>query len=161
MQRASRFMPALSGKTNGGIVVLFAPVERSDEIFGFHQQSNFYYLTGWTEPGAALIIAPAVEAKQEGWGSEQEASAWRRFVPEPFRAQRSAPKRTAPLLRIPPKLQPRSSGGMVELQQLLFLFAWTWPRGVPKCCRDAGVSDQHAGRRRFGSAGLALFREAY
>jgi len=50
-------------KTNGGVVVLFAPVERSDEIFGFHQESNFYYLTGWTEPGAALLIAPATEAK--------------------------------------------------------------------------------------------------
>src|SRR5215813_10657555 len=54
---------ALSMKTNGGVVVLFAPVERSDEIFGFHQESNFYYLTGWTEPGAALLIAPATEAK--------------------------------------------------------------------------------------------------
>jgi len=55
---------ALSKKTSGGIVVLFAPVERSDEIFGFHQESNFYYLTGWTEPGAALLIAPAAEAKE-------------------------------------------------------------------------------------------------
>src|SRR4051794_33509494 len=52
---------ALSQKTNGGVVVLFAPIERSDEIFGFHQDSNFYYLTGWIEPGAALLIAPAVE----------------------------------------------------------------------------------------------------
>jgi len=54
---------ALSQKTNGGVVVLFAPIERSDEIFGFHQESNFYYLTGWIEPGAALIIAPAIEPK--------------------------------------------------------------------------------------------------
>jgi len=57
---------ALSQKTNGGVVVLFAPIERSDEIFGFHQESDFYYLTGWIEPGAALLIAPAVEAKAEG-----------------------------------------------------------------------------------------------
>src|SRR5205823_9999259 len=56
---------ALSQKTNGGIVVLFAPVERPDEIFGFHQESDFYYLTGWIEPGAGLVIAPAVEAKGE------------------------------------------------------------------------------------------------
>src|SRR5437763_11833850 len=53
---------ALSQKTNGGVVVLFAPVERADEIFGFHQDSNFYYLTGWIEPGAALLIAPAADA---------------------------------------------------------------------------------------------------
>ncbi|HVH89114.1 MAG TPA: Xaa-Pro peptidase family protein [Terriglobales bacterium] len=60
---------ALSQKTNGGVVVLFAPTERPDEIFGFHQESNFYYLTGWTEPGAALIIAPAIEAKKDENGS--------------------------------------------------------------------------------------------
>ena len=50
---------ALSQKTNGGVVVLFAPVERPDEIFGFHQEPDFYYLTGWTEPGAGLLIMPA------------------------------------------------------------------------------------------------------
>src|SRR3954452_18749397 len=60
---------ALSTKTNGGIVVLFAPVERSDEIFGFHQDSNFYYLTGWTEPGAALLIAPAVGGQADARGN--------------------------------------------------------------------------------------------
>jgi Xaa-Pro aminopeptidase len=60
---------ALSQKTNGGVVVLFAPVERSDEIFGFHQDSNFYYLTGWTEPGAALLIAPAVVGQTDARGS--------------------------------------------------------------------------------------------
>ena len=53
---------ALSQKTTGGVVVLFAPIERADEIFGFHQDSNFYYLTGWIEPGAALLIAPAADA---------------------------------------------------------------------------------------------------
>jgi Xaa-Pro aminopeptidase len=56
---------ALSEKTGGGLVVLFAPVERSDEIFGFHQESDFYYLTGWIEPGAAMLIAPALETKPE------------------------------------------------------------------------------------------------
>ena len=56
---------ALSEKTSGGVVVLFAPVERSDEIFGFHQESDFYYLTGWIEPGAAMLIAPALETKPE------------------------------------------------------------------------------------------------
>ena len=60
---------ALSNKANGGVVVLFAPVERPDEIFGFHQDSNFYYLTGWTEPGAALLIASATEARNDARGS--------------------------------------------------------------------------------------------
>jgi hypothetical protein len=46
---------ALAKKTDGGIVVLFAPVERDDEVYGFLQQDNFFYLTGYTEPAAALL----------------------------------------------------------------------------------------------------------
>jgi Xaa-Pro aminopeptidase len=37
---------------------LFAPVERSDELYGFRQNDNFFYLTGWSEPGGALLISP-------------------------------------------------------------------------------------------------------
>lgn len=48
-----------------GIVVLFAPVEASDEVYGFRQDDNFLYLSGMNEPGAALLIASAVEAKGE------------------------------------------------------------------------------------------------
>ncbi|HET9407774.1 MAG TPA: aminopeptidase P N-terminal domain-containing protein [Candidatus Sulfotelmatobacter sp.] len=46
-----------------GIAVLFAPMEEGDAIYGFRQDDNFYYLSGITEPGAALLIAPAAEAK--------------------------------------------------------------------------------------------------
>jgi Xaa-Pro aminopeptidase len=55
---------ALSQKTNGGVVLLFASSvdEGESEISGFRQNPNFYYLTGWNEPGAALVIAPAVSA---------------------------------------------------------------------------------------------------
>jgi Xaa-Pro aminopeptidase len=54
---------ALARKT-AGLVVLFAPVEASDELFGFRQDNNFYYLSGITEPGAALLISAASEAKE-------------------------------------------------------------------------------------------------
>ena len=42
----------------GGAVLIFAGTENStgDAIWGFHQSQNFYYLTGWSEPGAALLI---------------------------------------------------------------------------------------------------------
>ena len=50
-------------KKAAGIVVLFAPIEDSDAIYGFRQEDNFYYLSGVTEPGAALLIASEVEAK--------------------------------------------------------------------------------------------------
>jgi Xaa-Pro aminopeptidase len=52
---------ALAKKADNGVVVLFGANEAStgDAIWGFHQEANFYYLTGWPEPGAALLIAPA------------------------------------------------------------------------------------------------------
>src|SRR6266702_701682 len=55
---------ALSKLAKGGVTVLFAPLEPQggNAIYGFRQDDNFYYLTGWTEPGAALVITPAVEA---------------------------------------------------------------------------------------------------
>src|SRR5271168_1725047 len=46
-----------------GVVVLFAPIEGPDEVYEFRQDNNFYYLSGQTEPGTALLIAPAAEAK--------------------------------------------------------------------------------------------------
>jgi Xaa-Pro aminopeptidase len=53
---------ALAKKASGA-VVLFAPLEPGDSEYTFRQNDNFYYLSGVTEPGVALLIAPAVEAK--------------------------------------------------------------------------------------------------
>ncbi len=50
-------------KKAAGVVVLFAPVEASDDLYGFRQEDNFFYLSGISEPGTALLIASAVEAK--------------------------------------------------------------------------------------------------
>jgi Xaa-Pro aminopeptidase len=57
---------ALAAKTpNAGFVVLFSPPESEgpNDVFTYRQENNFFYLSGWPEPGAALLIAPAVEAK--------------------------------------------------------------------------------------------------
>ena len=56
---------ALAARTKDGIVVLFGGTERStgDAIWGFHQDENFYYLTGLPDPGLALVIAPQQEAQ--------------------------------------------------------------------------------------------------
>lgn len=58
---------ALAAKTAGGVVLLFAPVEADgpDDLYGFRQDDNFFYLTGWKEPGAALLIAAAAPAKDQ------------------------------------------------------------------------------------------------
>jgi Xaa-Pro aminopeptidase len=55
---------ALAKKATG-VVVLFAPMENEgpNNIYGFRQEDNFFYLSGLTEPGSALLIASALEAK--------------------------------------------------------------------------------------------------
>src|SRR5271167_549096 len=55
---------ALAARTSGGVVLLFAPPEAEgpNAVYGYRPDSDFFYLSGWTEPAAALLIAPAVEA---------------------------------------------------------------------------------------------------
>ena len=50
---------ALANKLEGGVAVLFAATEAEgpNATFGFRQDNNFFYLSGSTEPGAALVIA--------------------------------------------------------------------------------------------------------
>jgi Xaa-Pro aminopeptidase len=47
---------ALAAKMHGGIAVLFSAQEPLLDFMPYRQDSDFYYLTGWTEPGAALVI---------------------------------------------------------------------------------------------------------
>jgi Xaa-Pro aminopeptidase len=56
---------ALAAKAQGNVVILFSPPESEgpNDVFTYRQENNFFYLSGWTEPGAALLIAPAIEAK--------------------------------------------------------------------------------------------------
>ena len=56
---------ALADKLNNGTAVLFAAEEPVLDFMPYRQDEDFFYLTGWNEPGAALIIianAPAVAA---------------------------------------------------------------------------------------------------
>ncbi len=52
-------------KKVAGVVVLFAATENDgpNDLYGFRQDDNFYYLSGSSEPGGALLIASAAEAK--------------------------------------------------------------------------------------------------
>ncbi|HET7871951.1 MAG TPA: Xaa-Pro peptidase family protein [Terriglobales bacterium] len=64
---------------DGGALLLFAPVEAEGQnnLYGFRQEDNFFYLTGWVEPGAAVFInsnpymevlfLPAHNLTQEKW----------------------------------------------------------------------------------------------
>jgi Xaa-Pro aminopeptidase len=53
---------ALAAGLHGGVAVLFAAEEPTLEYLDYRQDEDFYYLTGWNEPGAALLIAAQSEA---------------------------------------------------------------------------------------------------
>src|SRR6202162_1353904 len=48
-------------KSLDGVVLLVARTEARDEVFRVDQEPNFYYLTGWTDPGARLLVTPSRE----------------------------------------------------------------------------------------------------
>jgi Xaa-Pro aminopeptidase len=56
---------ALARKANGAPVLVFAAVESdlTEALTGFRQDENFWYLTGVNEPGAAVLIVPALDAE--------------------------------------------------------------------------------------------------
>ena len=53
---------ALAAKLHGGIAVLFADEEPLLDLTPYRQDEDFYYLTGWNEPGAALLIVAASDS---------------------------------------------------------------------------------------------------
>lgn len=65
-----------------GVMVLFGARESEDLHEGFYQETNFYYLTGWEEPGAILVLTPEVEKDEPGM--EQRAKMPREilFLPQ-------------------------------------------------------------------------------
>ncbi len=52
----------LAAELNGGVAVLFAAEEPVLDFMPYRQDSDFYYLTGWNEPGAALMVVAASQA---------------------------------------------------------------------------------------------------
>jgi len=50
---------ALGVRLQGGVAVLFAAPEPVLDFMPYRQDSDFYYLTGWNEPGAALLVVGA------------------------------------------------------------------------------------------------------
>src|SRR5438046_5161290 len=52
---------ALAGQLHGGMAVLFAAEEAQLDLMPYRQDEDFYYLTGWNEPGAALLVVAEPE----------------------------------------------------------------------------------------------------
>ncbi len=79
--RRAALRQSLSGEGAGGVLLIKGQPEAYDRIFRFQQTRDFYYLTGWNEPGAALLMTPSDEIL---------------FLPShQERAERYAGKRTA------------------------------------------------------------------
>jgi Xaa-Pro aminopeptidase len=58
---------ALGNELHGGVAILFAAEEPVLDFDPYRQDSDFYYLTGWNEPGAALmIVGPSSEPERPG-----------------------------------------------------------------------------------------------
>ena len=70
-------------KKAGGVVVVMAPLESAGSVYAFRQDDNFYYLSGLTVPGAALLIAPAADAQ-----GDSPARAYAEFLFLPPRNER-------------------------------------------------------------------------
>jgi Xaa-Pro aminopeptidase len=49
---------SLASKAGGSVVLLFASneAEGPNDLYGYRPDDNFFYLSGWSEPGAALLI---------------------------------------------------------------------------------------------------------
>lgn len=60
-QRRARVREQLAA--NKGVLALIGSTEddRGDLRSRFFQEANFYYLTGWTEPGAQLLLTPTAD----------------------------------------------------------------------------------------------------
>ena len=60
---------ALAEKMPGGVAVLFAATEPVLDFMPYRQDEDFYYLTGWNEPGAAMVLIAAAPAEAEAPGT--------------------------------------------------------------------------------------------
>lgn len=48
-------------KALDGVLLLIGRTEGRDEVYRSDQEPNFYYLTGWIQPGARLLVTPTQE----------------------------------------------------------------------------------------------------
>jgi Xaa-Pro aminopeptidase len=67
-----------------GVIVLFGRGEQDEDLrTGFFQESNFYYLTGWQEPGAILLLAPLPDdAQAPGYAAREQLPREILFLPQ-------------------------------------------------------------------------------
>ncbi len=60
---------ALAERMPGGVAILFAATEPVLDFMPYRQDEDFYYLTGWNEPGAAMVLIAASSAEADAPGT--------------------------------------------------------------------------------------------
>ncbi len=141
---------ALAAKLHGGVAVLFAAEETQLDFMPYRQDSDFYYLTGWNEPGAALMIVsdapqaasprtykeilflPARNLRMEKYTGEKMDAA------TPGVEEASGVDHVEPMAELPAELNQ-----LVAADRSLFNNLWTQP-------------DSAAAKALLGFAGVAL-----
>jgi len=83
---------ALAEKLPDGVAILFAAEEPVLDFMPYRQDEDFYYLTGWNEPGAAVMVVTATPAQTGTPGTglgERTAQAYREILFLPTRNLRT------------------------------------------------------------------------
>jgi Xaa-Pro aminopeptidase len=65
-----------------GVLVLFGAKESEDLHESFFQQTDFYYFTGWEQPGAILIVTPQATRDEPGGAQRTKAPREILFLPQ-------------------------------------------------------------------------------
>jgi Xaa-Pro aminopeptidase len=76
---------ALAEKLKGGAALVFAGEELSVDFMPFRQDPDFYYLSGWNEPGAAILVIGAGPATTTRLGTAVPAHTYREILFLPTR----------------------------------------------------------------------------
>src|SRR5271154_2329518 len=76
---------ALAEKLKGGAALVFAGEEISVDFAPFRQDPDFYYLSGWNEPGAAILVIGGGPATTTRLGTAVPAHTYREILFLPTR----------------------------------------------------------------------------
>ncbi|HET7840498.1 MAG TPA: Xaa-Pro peptidase family protein [Terriglobia bacterium] len=103
-------------ETGDGLVVLFGYNEAdvAASTTQFRQNENFYYLTGWNQPNAVMLVVPGAAKAQSGGAQTAEIEREILFIPpHDFRQE----KWTGPKLG-PEDVEARAQTGFAEVQSI-------------------------------------------
>ena len=130
---------------NGGVAILFAAQEPVLDFMPYRQDEDFYYLTGWNEPGAALLIQSPSAAT-----SDHPARSYREILFLPSRNRRTELYTGTKLDAASPNVS--ATTGVSEVQALTDL-----PTVLNKLSQDDRLIRQNFWSQQNSAEASALF----